>query len=68
MSKCPILGGGGSSFMSRFPEFDKPFPARGGMHACCMHADQQDIRDDPGIGSMLLWFSRLVRMQICDVE
>ena len=33
-----------------------------------MHADQQDIRDESGIGSMLLWFSRLVRMQICDVE
>ena len=34
---CPSaqsLGGGGSSFISRFPEFDKSLPARKGMHAC----------------------------------
>ena len=59
---------GGFVFHQSISEFDKSLPARGGMHACCMHADPQDIRDEFGIGSMLLWFSRLLRMQICDVE
>ena len=32
--QVPNPWGGGSSFISRFPEFDKSLPARGGMHAC----------------------------------